>query len=182
MAQTYTVSSPEELRAFTQERQNASDELHIRLKLLEPLGDPDVLRASRMPPQENDRPIRYKHEVHEEYLPLSHVGSLWRNAWPSFIDTVPLASLTFDATRPTFKDEEGKVQEIGVRGGRLWISSDDFQELVLLLATEAKMRAKGDRQFSVEEHTVKDWDNRGRMRQYLEGLSSFRREKAADSR
>lgn len=114
-----------------------------RLALLQPLANPDMLEACRNP---HSRVIRRPNGLHE-FLDIRPLSKAWRQAT---IKVMPFSHLIFDLTLP--KQHEGRNDsfhkvywDTGMpQGDSLDIQVQDVMNLVIIIATETRIRAKGN--------------------------------------
>jgi hypothetical protein len=114
-----------------------------RLVLLQPLANPDILQACRNPHVRAPRSSRRLHE----FLDIRPLSKAWRHAT---IKVPPFSHLIFDLTLPKqherHNDPFHKVYwDVAMpRGDGLGVHVQDVMNLVIIIATETRIRAKGN--------------------------------------
>jgi hypothetical protein len=114
-----------------------------RLVLLQPLANPDMLQACRNP----DSRVIWRSSGLHEFLDIRQLSKAWRHAT---IKVRPFSHLIFDLTLP--KQHEGRNDsfhkvywDTGMpQGDSLGVRVQDVMNLVMIIATETRIRAKGN--------------------------------------
>ncbi|GIJ99566.1 hypothetical protein Aspvir_001700 [Aspergillus viridinutans] len=126
----------------------------VKLVLLQPLANPDMLAACRNP---GSRVTRRSTGLSggsstREFLDIRPLSKAWRQAT---MKVPPFSHLIFDLTLP--KANEGRNDsfqkvywDIGMpQGDTLSVQAGDVMNLVVTIATETRVRAKGNVRFEV---------------------------------
>lgn len=178
------LASPEELAILAQDQQGTSVALHVKLLLLQPLSNAQVLQASRNPGSKfiRDAAGNKCGPSNDEYLDLSYLGKSWRTVWLDFLRNTTPASIAFDGALPVARSEAGDEQKIRWdidphESGGIYVMQRDFQILAITLATEARMCLKGDIKLYNANESLQGWHLKSlkEFEEHLQKLSNYKR-------
>lgn len=149
--QAHLVRSPSELATLATSQHIPS---HIRLALLQPLGDPDVLASCRDPDSRYSRdPAGNRCGLTDyEYLDIRKLSKAWREVWSTFPPSIDRVTFELSLPSPSEGSERLCWDTAITSGGGVGVIQGHVQRLVLTLSTVMAIRSRKSVRFDVAYH------------------------------